>query len=407
MSFFLMFLKSKFVIMILDLKEGKMKNITILGSTGSIGTQSISILSQYPEDFKICALSGNNNIKLLLEQTTLLRPEYVVIFNENSYMQHKAEFEKLGAKVLCGLEGLIHISTLNNIDVVLNAVVGNIGLMPTLHGIRAKKDIAIANKECLVTSGALLMAEAKANGVNILPIDSEHSAIFQCLQGNSLDTIKRVILTASGGPFRKLERDIIKDLKAVDALKHPNWDMGKKISIDSATLMNKGLEVIEAKWLYDLAIDQIDVVVHPESIIHSMVEYKDHSIMAQLSKPSMELPILYALSYPERKPTIFETVDFVKMGSLNFEAPRNVDFPCLDLAYESIKRGGLVPTVLNASNEELVYAYLKNQISFYDIPKYVENAMNKFDIRENYTIEDVLNIDIETRRYIASILRSK
>jgi len=381
-----------------------MKKITILGSTGSIGTQAINILSKYPDDFKIIAITGNSNIDLLLKQATEIRPDYVVIFNESIYKQEKHRFDGLNLKVLSGLEGLKVVSSLENIDVVLNAVVGNIGLLPTLTAIRSKKNVAIANKECLVTAGDILMKEASLHGVKILPIDSEHSALFQALQGNEYSWVKRVILTASGGPFRHTPSELIGSMKAKDALKHPNWSMGQKISIDSATLMNKGLEVIEAKWLYDLEPSQIDVVVHPQSIIHSMVEYRDHSIMAQMSLPTMELPILYALSYPERKPMDFETVDFVKMGALTFEAPRNVDFPCLDLAYEALNRGGLSPTILNASNEELVYKYLSDEISFYDIPKYVEKAMNHFDERKLTSIEDVLSYDDMTRNYIKEIL---
>lgn len=381
-----------------------MKHIAILGSTGSIGTQAINILRKYPEDFKIIALTGHRNITLLLQQATELLPKYVVIFDEGIYLTEKHRFEELGIHVLTGLDGLIHVSTLTEIDVVLNAVVGNIGLLPTLNGIRAGKDIAIANKECLVTAGKLLMNEAKKFGVNILPIDSEHSAIFQALQGNKSEWIKRVILTASGGPFRKHHRSDIEKMKASQALKHPNWDMGKKISIDSATLMNKGLEVIEAKWLYDLEPDQIDVVVHPQSIIHSMVEYHDHSIMAQLSLPTMELPILYAMSYPERKPMAFEPVDFVKIGSLDFEAPRFEDFPCLKLAYDALNQGGIMPTVLNAANEELVYKYLNDEIGFYDIPKYIEYAMTKFENVLDYTIDDVLSYDELTRKLIKETL---
>lgn len=384
-----------------------MKKITILGSTGSIGTQAINILSKYPQDFSIEAISGNYNTTLLLEQTKALRPQYVVINDEETYLKHKEDFETYGCKVLQGMEGLLEISTLTEIDVVLNAVVGNIGLLPTLHALREKKNVAVANKECLVTAGELLMAEAAHNGVSILPVDSEHSAIFQALQGNQLTDIKRVILTASGGPFRTTDRAEIEKATYREALKHPNWTMGRKISIDSATLMNKGLEVIEAKWLYNLQMDQIDVVVHKESIIHSMVEYIDHSIIAQLSKPTMELPILYALSYPERKPTEFETVDFVKMGQLTFEAPRKEDFPCLDLAYESMKSGGLTPTVLNAANEVLVYAYLKDQIKFYDIPKYIEKAMHKLGGQPLTSIEDILEMDQEVRQFITEELRMK
>ena len=381
-----------------------MKKIAILGSTGSIGTQAINILSKYPEDFKIVAITGNTNMDLLLKQATEIRPDYVVIFNEKTYKNEKHRFDGLGLKVLSGLEGLEDVASLDCVDVVLNSVVGNIGLLPTLKAIRAKKNVAIANKECLVTAGDILMKEAALNGVKILPIDSEHSALFQALQGNDYSWIKRVILTASGGPFRHTESALIGAMKAKDALKHPNWSMGRKISIDSATLMNKGLEVIEAKWLYDLSPDQIDVVVHPQSIIHSMVEYRDHSIIAQMSLPTMELPILYALSYPERKPVDFETVDFIKMGALTFEEPRKADFPCLDLAYEALKRGGLSPTVLNAANEELVYKYLKDEIGFYDIPKYVEKAMNHFDKTKLTSIEEVLSYDKMTRNYIKEIV---
>lgn len=381
-----------------------MKKITILGSTGSVGTQSINILGKYPNDFKIIAITGNKNIELLLLQAKLLKPEYVVIYDEGIYNKEKYSFEKLKIKVLTGIDGLKFVSTLDNIDTVLNAVVGNVGLLPTLAAIRAKKDVAIANKECLVTAGEILMKEAKIANVNILPIDSEHSAILQALQGNDLKSVEKVIITASGGPFRTKTKEEIQNLKASEALLHPNWSMGKKISIDSATLMNKGLEVIEAKWLYGLNIDQIDVIVHPQSIIHSMVQYKDSSIIAQLGVPTMELPILYALSHPNRKESTLERLDFVKLGQMTFEEPRYDDFPCLNLAFTAIKRGGLVPTVLNAANEELVYAYLEDEIKFYDIPKYVKMAMEKYDIRDINSIEEVLEIDLKTRIYIKSIL---
>lgn len=381
-----------------------MKKISILGSTGSIGKQAINILSHYPEAFEIIAISGSTNVEPLLEQAKLLKPKYVVIFNEVAYQDNQHRFEGL-TKVLSGMEGLKTIATLEEADIILNAVVGNIGLVPTLSALRAKKHVAVANKECLVTAGEILMAEARKNQVSILPVDSEHSAIFQALQGNDLKKIKRVILTASGGPFRQSSRENIEKALATDALKHPNWSMGRKISIDSATLMNKGLEVIEAKWLYDLSLDQIDVVVHPESIIHSMVEYVDHSIIAQMSRPNMEIPILYALSYPERLPVDFETVDFIKMGHLSFESPRYDDFPCLDLAYESMRQGGLVPTVLNAANEELVYAYLEDRIGFYDIPKWIEKAMQHFGRQNLNSIDDILKIDTQTRQYINRELR--
>lgn len=382
-----------------------MKKISILGSTGSIGTQALNILANYPEKFKIIALSGSQNWELLYQQVLKFQPKYVVIADEIIYKSKKEIFEKINCKVLSGLEGLIEIATLDEADLILNSVVGNIGLMPTYHALKKGKKVAVANKECLVTSGHILMDLAKENHTQILPVDSEHSAIFQALQGNDLEKVRRVILTASGGPFRETPRSLIEKATYREALKHPNWAMGRKISIDSATLMNKGLEVIEAKWLYHLDIDQIDVVVHKESIIHSMVEYVDRSIMAQMSLPTMELPILYALSYPERLSTPLEPLDFFALKQLSFEKPRYEDFPCLDLAFESLKRGGLSPTILNAANEELVYLYLKEGIGFYDIPKWIEKAMDHFGSQMGNTIEDVLEMDQLTRQYIQSQLR--
>ncbi len=376
-----------------------MKNIALLGSTGSIGTQSIDILSRY-DDFNIIALTCNTNVDKMYEQHLKLKPKYVVIMNERAYLEQRDRFS---SKVLYGLEGIYELMTYEDIDIVINAIIGNIGLMPTIHAIKNKKNVAIANKESLVTSGKLIMDLARTYNVKILPIDSEHSAIFQALRGNKLSEIERVILTASGGPFRELSYDEIKTKKAVDALKHPNWSMGRKITIDSATLMNKGLEVIEAKWLYDLDISQIDVIVHPESMIHSMVEYIDKSIIAQMSRPTMLIPILYALSYPERKKTDIEPVDFETLSSLHFSRPRYEDFPCLSIAFDAIKKGGLLPTVMNASNEELVYKYLKDEIGFYDIPKYIEKAMAKFDNRKLTSIEEVLEYDTMSREYIRGL----
>lgn len=384
-----------------------MKKITLLGATGSIGTQSIDIIKDYPQAFQIIALSGNNNMALLLDQATALKPKYVVIFNENNYFTHRKAFENLDIEVLCGMEGLLQVATLEETDVVLNALVGNVGLLPTLHSLRKGKTVAIANKECLVTAGEILMQEAQDHGGKLIPIDSEHSAILQCLRGNAEKDLRRVILTASGGPFRDTPQESIQRATSKEALKHPNWAMGQKISIDSATLMNKGLEVIEAKWLYQLRPDQIDVVVHKESVIHSMVEFKDHSTMAQMGEPTMKLPILYALTYPERYETNLQALDLIKYGQLTFDAPRRQAFPCLDIAYESLQRGGLAPTVMNAANEVLVYAYLKDQINFYDIPKYIIKAMDTFDIRHYTSIEDILDIDADTRTFVHNILRSK
>jgi len=383
-----------------------MKKIAILGSTGSIGTQAIDIIKDYPQEFKVVALTGNHNIKLLLDQATWIRPQYVVIFNEENYKQYKNDFERLGITLLSGLKGILDLVVLDHVDVVINALVGNVGLLPTLHAIRAKKHVAIANKECLVTAGEILMAEARDHGASLVPIDSEHSAILQCLRGNQLKDIKRVILTASGGPFRDMDRAYIASARASQALKHPNWSMGQKISIDSATLMNKGLEVIEAKWLYDLDPSQIDVVVHKESVIHSMVEFVDHSTMAQMGEPTMKVPILYALSYPDRKPTNLAPLDLIKYGQLTFQEPRRDDFPCLDLAYESMKQGGMAPTVMNAANEVLVYKYLKDQIGFYDIPKVIEKAMTHFSGIACESIEAIIKVDADTRAYVESIIRS-
>ncbi|MBN2796892.1 MAG: 1-deoxy-D-xylulose-5-phosphate reductoisomerase [Clostridia bacterium] len=382
-----------------------MKKISILGSTGSIGTQALNILANFPEEFKIIALSGSQNWELLYQQALKFKPKYVVLADDIVYASKKECFEKLNCIVLSGIDGLIEIATLDEADLVLNSVVGNIGLLPTYHSLKKGKTVAVANKECLVTSGHILMDLAKENHTQILPVDSEHSAIFQALQGNDLNKVRRVILTASGGPFRETPRSDIERATFREALKHPNWHMGKKISIDSATLMNKGLEVIEAKWLYNLNVDQIEVVVHKESIIHSMVEYVDRSIMAQMSLPTMELPILYALSYPERLNAPLEPLDFSSLKQLSFERPRYEDFPCLDLAFESLRQGGLSPTILNAANEELVYMYLKDKIQFYDIPKWIEKAMHHFGNQKGDRIEDVLNMDQMTRQYIQSQLR--
>ncbi len=296
------------------------------------------------------------------------------------------------------MEGLLYIAKLEGVDIVLTSVVGNIGLLPTVEAIKAGKDVALANKETLVTAGSIIMPLAKKHGVNILPVDSEHSALFQALQGNRVKDIRRLILTASGGPFRGKSREELIDVKAKDALKHPNWSMGQKITIDSATLMNKGLEVIEAKWLFDVDADEIDVVVHPESIIHSMVEYHDSSIMAQMGLPDMKLPIIYALNYPERLETKLESLDFTKMNQLNFQTPDTQTFPCLDLAYKALRAGGTMPTVLNAANEVLVYQYLKGVIGFYDIPDRIEKLMREHENIQMPTIEDILKVDSETRR---------
>lgn len=377
-----------------------MKNISILGSTGSIGTQTLEVIRSFPDSFKVIAISGNNNVDLLMQQIHEFKPKYVAVYSENKAKELRSRVLDSNIIILSGLEGLCEIATIEEVDIVLTSVVGNIGLLPTINAIRAGKTIALANKETLVTAGELVMKEAEINEVDIIPVDSEHSAIFQCLQGSRKKEINRIILTASGGPFRGFNKERLTDVIAKDALKHPNWSMGRKISIDSATLMNKGLEVIEAKWLFGLETEQIDVVIHPQSIIHSMVEFIDNSVLAQLGIPDMKIPIQYALTYPQRIKSHSKGLDFVKYSKLTFEEPDRVAFPCLDLAYDAIRIGGTMPTVLNAANEELVMQYLENKIGFYDIPKRIEKAMKMHSLVKKPDLNDIIETDENTREYI-------
>jgi len=377
-----------------------MKKISILGSTGSIGTQALEVIKNNQDLFEVVAISGNTNIELLQKQIKKFNPKYVAVYNESKAKELKNKLNNPNIKILSGMKGLIEISTIDEVDIVITSVVGTIGLLPTLNAIKVKKNIALANKETLVTAGELVMKEAKLNGVNILPIDSEHSAIFQCLQGNTFKQVNKIILTASGGPFRGMKKKNLINVTPQDALKHPNWNMGSKITIDSATLMNKGLEVIEAKWLFDLEVSQIDVVVHPQSIIHSMVEFIDGSILAQLGLPDMKVPIQYALTYPSRVKSNMERLDFLKIRELTFEKPDTKTFPCLDLAIEALRIGGTMPAVLNAANEELVLQFLNGLITFYDIPNRIEVAMNKHTPIKNPSINDIFEVDKLTREYI-------
>lgn len=377
-----------------------MKNISILGSTGSIGTQALEVVRQNPNLFNIVALTGNNNIELLEKQVYEFKPSYVAVYNEKKAIDLKKRLSHKNTKVLSGLEGLIEVCTLDKTDLVLTSVVGTIGLLPTLNAIRKGKNIALANKETLVTAGEIIMSEAKKHNVSIIPVDSEHSAIFQCLQGSEKTKIKKIILTASGGPFRGMKKEDLVDIDSKSALKHPNWSMGNKISIDSATLMNKGLEVIEAKWLFNLDIHEIDVIVHPQSIIHSMVEFIDGSVLAQLGLPDMRIPIQYSFTYPKRIEFLNESLDLIKIKELTFEKPDKDTFPCLSLAYEALKIGGTMPTVLNAANEELVLQFISNKIGFYDIPRRIEKAMELHTLIEQPNIDDLLEVDKDTRRFI-------
>ena len=383
-----------------------MKRITILGSTGSIGTQTLDVVRKNKDKFQVVAISANSSIDLLLEQIMEFSPKYVAVYNKESALKLKEMIpENINIEVLSGMDGLVKICQLEEVNVVLTAVVGMIGLVPTMAAIKAKKTIALANKETLVTAGELVMSEAKKNNVEILPVDSEHSAIFQCLNGERKQDIEKIILTASGGPFRGKKREELVNVTKNEALKHPNWDMGRKISIDSSTLMNKGLEVIEAKWLFDVDVEDIEVVVHPQSIIHSMVSFRDSSVISQMGCPDMRLPIEYALTYPERLKTDFERLDLAKVATLTFEKPDMETFPCLALAFKVLKLGGTYPAALNSANEFLVNEFLNDKIGFYDILYYIEKTLDCHKNRVNPTLEDILEVDKETRAFLANLLK--
>ncbi len=365
-----------------------MKLISILGSTGSIGVQTLEIVSAN-EDLKVVGLTTNVNIDLLYEQILVFDPQVVAVMNEEKALELK---KLVGNKteVLSGMEGLIAVATLSEAQVVVTAVVGMIGLQPTIKAIEAGKDIALANKETLVTAGELIMPLIKKHGVRLLPVDSEHSAIFQALQGESYDSIDKIWLTASGGPFRNKKRAELEHVTLAQALRHPNWSMGHKITVDSATMMNKGLEVIEAKWLFDVKPEQIQVLVHPQSIIHSMVEFKDSSVIAQLGLPDMKLPIQYALYYPDRQSNAMKRLNLAAIGKITFEEPDMKTFNCLGLAYEAMKIGGTMPTVMNAANELAVKKFIEGEIGFLDIPQMIETAMSKHKVDPSVTLESIL-----------------
>ncbi|MEG2787846.1 MAG: 1-deoxy-D-xylulose-5-phosphate reductoisomerase [Romboutsia sp.] len=383
-----------------------MKKISILGSTGSIGRQTLDVVRANKDKFEVIAISANSSVDLLLEQIKEFRPKYVAVYDEVSAMKLKSMIPiYIKIEILSGMDGLKVISSLDEIDVLLTAIVGMIGLVPTLCAIRNGKDIALANKETLVCAGNLVMSEAKKYNVNILPVDSEHSAIFQCLNGENNKEIEKIILTASGGPFRGKQKNDLLNITKNEALKHPNWSMGRKISIDSSTLMNKGLEVIEAKWLFGVEYNDIDVVVHPQSIIHSMVQFVDSSVMAQLGCPDMKLPIQYALTYPNRSVNNFERLDLTKISTLTFEKPDLETFPCLKLAYDTLKMGGTYSAVLNSANEVLVSEFLEDKIGFYDIPYYIEKTLEAHNSIENPTLEEILEIDKWSREFIIKSLR--
>jgi 1-deoxy-D-xylulose-5-phosphate reductoisomerase len=376
------------------------ENISILGSTGSIGTQTIEVVREIG-GINIAALTAGSNIDLLEVQAKEFKPELVCVMDENKALELKKRLAGSKTEVVSGMDGLIAAATISSADTVVNSVVGNIGLRPTVEAIKAGKNIALANKETLVTSGELVMKLVKENNVSMYPVDSEHSAIFQSLQGNSMNKIANIWLTASGGPFRGMT-----DLSGVtlaDALNHPNWSMGKKITIDSATMMNKGLEVIEAKWLFDVDLDQIKVVVHPQSIVHSMVEYEDGAVIAQMGEPDMKVPIQYALTYPKRVKNSFPKLNFFERSNLTFEKPDMKVFRCLGLAFEAIKTGGTMPAVMNAANEIAVARFLNGEIKFTDIPVLIEKTMNTYNVKYDYSLDDVLEADIGAREFTESL----
>ncbi|MBR5586977.1 MAG: 1-deoxy-D-xylulose-5-phosphate reductoisomerase [Clostridia bacterium] len=370
-----------------------MKNISILGSTGSIGTQTLDI-AEVNKEFNIVALCANKNVSLIEKQIRQFKPKYAAMMDEKAAEELKIKVADLPVKVMSGIEGVCACATADEVDTVVTAVVGVIGLVPTIEAVKAGKTIALANKETLVAGGSIVMPLAKEKGVKILPVDSEHSAIFQCI-ANSHVKPSKILLTASGGAFFGKSKEEIENAKAEDALKHPNWDMGAKVTIDSASLMNKGLEVIEATWLFDMPADDIEVIVQRQSIIHSMVEFEDNSVIAQLSVPDMRLPISYALTYPERKYCKTEKIDFFKLANLTFDKPDTDTFRCLKLAYNAAKAGGSMPAVMNAANEEAVRLFLKGRIKFGDISRMVESEMDAHKVIDNPKLEDILAINRE------------
>lgn len=387
-------------------KETIKKRIAILGSTGSIGTQALDVIREQKEHFEVEVLTANNNLELLIQQAIEFKPNVVVIANKEKAQALKTALANEPIKVYSGMEAIAQVVEMESIDIVLTAMVGYAGLIPTIHAIKAKKPIALANKETLVVAGALITQLAKENAVNIYPVDSEHSAIFQCLAGEWHNPIEKIYLTASGGPFRGKKIAELATVTKQQALKHPNWDMGAKITIDSASLMNKGLEVIEAKWLFNLSVEQIDVIVHPQSIIHSIVQFKDGSMKAQMGLPDMKLPIQYALAYPQRLQATFPRFDFMNNPSLTFEKPDMETFRNLGLAYEALKIGGNMPCVLNAANEIVVEAFLQDKIGFLQMSDVIEKTMHKVSMINNPTLDDYINSDKEARTIAKELLLS-
>jgi len=374
------------------------KGIAILGSTGSIGRSTLAVAAKFPDRFRVVALAGGNNAELLEKQIRVFKPEVAAIASEASAESLRKACAGLPVRILSGSEGMVQVAAADGADTTVSAIVGTAGLVPTMAAIRAGKTIALANKEVLVTAGELVMAECRRRNTALLPVDSEHSAIFQCLQAGAHRDIRRLILTASGGPFRGHSKQDLAKVTLAQALKHPNWSMGKKITIDSATLMNKGLEVIEAHWLFGVAPEQISVLVHPQSIVHSLVEYSDGAMVAQLGMPDMKGPIAYALSYPDRLPDVSPPLDLAKLGTLTFHAPDQELFPCLGYAFDAIRAGGSMPAVLSAANEVAVQHFLEERIGYLDIPVVIKRTMDAHTPALLSTVEEALAADCWARQ---------
>lgn len=378
-----------------------MKKIAILGSTGSIGTQTLEIVREN-KDIEVLGLAAGSNIRLLEEQIREFRPRLAAVWEEEKAKELRSLVADLDVEILSGMEGLIRVSVFEETEILVTAIVGMIGIRPTIEAIKAGKDIALANKETLVTAGHIIMPLAKEKNVSILPVDSEHSAIFQSLQGNKGNAVQKILLTASGGPFRGKKQEELLDIHVEDALKHPNWSMGRKITIDSSTMVNKGLEVMEAKWLFNVEIDQIQVVIQPQSVIHSMVEYEDGAVMAQLGMPDMKLPIQYALYYPERRYLKGDRLDFWNLARLDFERPDTDTFYALSLAYEAGREGGTLPTVFNAANELAVKQFLNREIKYLEIIEIIEDCMRAHKNIKNPSLEEILTVEAEVYERIKS-----
>ena len=376
------------------------KKISILGSTGSIGVNALNVIRNISKNFKIRHLTGNTNSELMIEQSREFNPDSIVMTNEAAAEKVKKELVNDGVEVLSGRNNLLKIAKNKSVDLVLNALVGSSGMEPTLNALKAGVDVALSNKESLVVAGDIITAAMNSSGAKLFPVDSEHSAIWQCMIGESLDDIERIILTGSGGPFRERPLKTFDNILVSEALNHPNWDMGKKITIDSATMMNKGLEVIEAYWLFNMQVSQIDIIVHPQSIIHSMIEFKDGSIKAQMGVPDMKVPIQYALTYPTHLEAPWERLDFAMLGDLSFQAPDFDRFPCIKLAYLALDKMGTTPAVLNMANDYCVYKFLDEKIKFTDIPVIIESAMNNHEWTENPNLDYLKELDLWTENFV-------